>query len=115
MSLTRKRSAAVMEEPQPVYNYYDPSCARSGKWTSEEEAFANKLISEFEAGTLMDCMEGCTLRAYLAKRLNCAPMRISKKFAGQCIGKVNYMKPPSIIKLPLIIFASFLSLSAYVY
>lgn len=69
-------------------NYFDASFPRSGKWTSEEESYANKLISEFEAGTLVDCIEGCTLRAYLAKRLNCAPMRISKKFAGQCIGKV---------------------------
>lgn len=62
---------------------------RSGKWTSEEENFANRLIVEFEAGSLHDCEEGCTLRSYLARRLRCAPMRISKKFAGRCIGKVK--------------------------
>lgn len=61
---------------------------RSGKWTNEEENFANRLIVEFEAGSLQDCEEGCTLRSYLARRLRCAPMRISKKFAGRCIGKV---------------------------
>ena len=72
---------------------------RSGKWTCEEENFANRLIIEFEAGSLQDCEEGCTLRSYLARRLRCAPMRISKKFAGRCIGKVNiiyhrYLKIP---------------------
>ena len=61
---------------------------RSGKWTLEEESFAKQLIVNFETGLLKDCSDGCTLRAYLAKKLNCAPMRISKKFAGQCIGKV---------------------------
>ena len=31
---------------------------------------------------------GATLRAFLSKKLNCDPMRISKKFVGQnCIGK----------------------------
>lgn len=61
---------------------------RSGKWSAEEESFANSLIVDFETGTLADCEEGCTLRSYLARKLNCAPMRISKKFAGRCIGKV---------------------------
>jgi len=68
--------------------YFDNSIPRSGKWSPEEETFANRLIVEFESGSLLDCEDGCTLRSYLAKKLNCAPMRISKKFAGQCIGKV---------------------------
>jgi len=62
---------------------------RSGKWSPEEEGFANQLVYEFERGTLVDCDDGCTLRSYLARKLNCAPMRISKKFAGRCIGKVK--------------------------
>jgi hypothetical protein len=62
---------------------------RSGKWTPEEESFANRLIIDFETGTLKDCEDGCTLRSYLARKLRCAPMRISKKFAGRCIGKVR--------------------------
>ena len=68
---------------------------RSGKWTSEEESFANKLVLEFERGTLEDCEDGCTLRAYMARKLNCAPMRISKKFAGRCIGKLVFNKKTS--------------------
>ena len=62
---------------------------RVGKWTLEEEHFAKKLIDQFEAGTLTDCQAGTTLRCYLSKRLNCDPMRISKKFAGKSIGKVR--------------------------
>jgi len=65
---------------------------RSGKWTSEEENFANRLIVEFEAGSLLDCEEGTTLRCYLARRLRCAPMRISKKYAGRCIGKLVFTR-----------------------
>jgi hypothetical protein len=73
---------------------YDTTLPRSGKWTVEEETFAFKLIREFEGGILQDCEEGCTLRSYLARKLNCAPMRISKKFAGKCIGNV---RNPSIL------------------
>ena len=67
---------------------------RAGKWSPEEENFANKLIKEFELGALDDCEEGKSLRSYLAKKLHCAPMRISKKFAGKCIGKLIYSKNP---------------------
>eukprot|EP01041_Mallomonas_annulata_P001776 gene1776-3437_t len=65
---------------------------RSGKWSQEEESFANRLVLEFESGWLKDCEDGCTLRSYLARKLNCAPMRISKKFAGRCIGKLVFTK-----------------------
>ena len=61
----------------------------AGKWSPEEERYATELILAFESGTLDDCEEGTTLRSYLSKKLNCAPMRISKKFAGTCIGKVS--------------------------
>jgi len=67
---------------------------RAGKWSPEEENFANQLIKDFELGTLDDCEEGKSLRSYLAKKLHCAPMRISKKFAGKCIGKLIYSKNP---------------------
>lgn len=79
-----------MEEDGQPWQEYNCSNPKSGKWSIEEENYANELIQQFEAGTLMDCVDGCTLRAYLSKKLNCAPMRISKKFAGQCIGKVNF-------------------------
>lgn len=60
---------------------------RRGKWTPEEEAYANRLIVEFKSG-LLPLTDGTTLRTFLSKLLNCDPMRISKKFVGQnCIGK----------------------------
>ncbi len=60
---------------------------RRGKWTVEEEAYANRLIHEFKLG-LLPLTDGTTLRTFLSKLLNCDPMRISKKFVGQnCIGK----------------------------
>jgi len=68
---------------------------RSGKWSNEEEDFANRLVLEFEKGWLKDCEDGCTLRSFLARRLNCAPMRISKKFAGRCIGKLVFARAAS--------------------
>jgi hypothetical protein len=68
---------------------YDNSIRKSGKWSEEEIMFAKHLIAAFENGNLKDCEDGSTLRAYLSKKLNCSPMRISKKFAGKCIGKVR--------------------------
>ena len=60
---------------------------RRGKWTTEEEAYATRLINEFKSG-LLPLTDGTTLRAFLSKLLNCDPMRISKKFVGNnCIGK----------------------------
>jgi hypothetical protein len=62
---------------------------RRGKWTAEEESYANRLIYEFKLG-LLPLTDGTTLRTFLSKLLNCDPMRISKKFVGQnCIGKVR--------------------------
>lgn len=63
--------------------------SRSGKWSAEEEFLSGGIIKNFMEGELDDCPEGCTMRAYLSKRLGCKPMRISKKFAGKHIGKVN--------------------------
>lgn len=63
---------------------------RSGKWLEEEESYAELLIDMFDKGYLLDCVTGSTLRAYLAQKLHCAPMRISKKYAGKGIGKKVY-------------------------
>ena len=63
---------------------------RKGKWSREEEAFAEQLIKEFTAGTV-DCKNGTTLRSFLAKRLNCTGMRISKKFAGKNKGNLIFI------------------------
>ena len=66
---------------------------RSGKWIPEEEDYAELLISLFEKGRVTDCENGMTLRSYLSQKLHCAPMRISKKFAGKGIGKMIYLAP----------------------
>jgi len=65
---------------------------RRGKWTAEEQAYADRLVRDFEAG-LLPLENGATLRAYLSRKLNCDPMRISKKFAGnKCLGKQVFQR-----------------------
>eukprot|EP00598_Pedospumella_elongata_P011658 CAMPEP_0185011890 /NCGR_PEP_ID=MMETSP1098-20130426/98024_1 /TAXON_ID=89044 /ORGANISM="Spumella elongata, Strain CCAP 955/1" /LENGTH=694 /DNA_ID=CAMNT_0027540937 /DNA_START=216 /DNA_END=2300 /DNA_ORIENTATION=+ len=60
---------------------------RKGKWTVEEENYANKIISLFNQG-MLPVVAGTTLRTYLSDKLRCDPMRITKKYAGaSCIGK----------------------------
>lgn len=63
---------------------------RTGKWTVEEEVYSEFLITLFMKGSLTDCAEYTTLRAYLAKKLNCKPMRITKKYALQYDGKAMF-------------------------
>jgi hypothetical protein len=41
------------------------------------------VIHHFSAG-LLTLPDGATLRSYLAEKLNCDPMRITKKFTGAC-------------------------------
>lgn len=84
--------------PAPVVeneNGYDEQLKAnqiSGKWTKEEEDLAQDFIRKFQAGSLTDCVEGCTLRSYLSEKLHCKPMRISKKLAGQKLGKIAFRK-----------------------
>ena len=60
---------------------------RRGKWTAEEEAYVERIIHDFENG-LLPVGVGVTLRSYLSEKLNCDPMRITKKFTGSAsIGK----------------------------
>lgn len=60
---------------------------RRGKWTQEEEEYANAVVREFNSGFL-DAQAGTTLRIYLSEKLQCDPMRITKKFTGNdSIGK----------------------------
>ncbi len=71
----------------PSSDTKSPAPFRRGKWTVEEEQYANRLIQEFKAG-LLPLTDGTTLRNFLSRLLNCDPMRISKKFVGSnCIGK----------------------------
>lgn len=60
---------------------------RRGKWSAEEEQYVNAIIYRFNQGTL-PVPAGTTLRSYLSDKLNCDPMRITKKFTGEeAIGK----------------------------
>lgn len=71
---------------------------RKGKWTAEEEKYTNKVIEVFNAGLLKlgDHEKGITLRAYLADKLECDPMRITKKYTGaSCLGKRVYHYDPA--------------------
>eukprot|EP00607_Mallomonas_marina_P000921 CAMPEP_0182438398 /NCGR_PEP_ID=MMETSP1167-20130531/85746_1 /TAXON_ID=2988 /ORGANISM="Mallomonas Sp, Strain CCMP3275" /LENGTH=521 /DNA_ID=CAMNT_0024631755 /DNA_START=41 /DNA_END=1606 /DNA_ORIENTATION=+ len=63
---------------------------RKGKWTKDEEAYTEKLISSFKSG-LLRLPRGTTLRSFLSAKLNCDPMRISKKYAGNvCVGRLVF-------------------------
>ena len=60
---------------------------RRGKWTVEEEAYVARVIQDFDSGFL-NAPFGTNLRSYLSDKLQCGPMRITKKFTGDaCIGK----------------------------
>ena len=108
---TRKRSAAAVAAEhdnsgtfgEGVQSHLEPlnkkimassaqNVQRAGKWTLEEETLANQLVTDFENGTLEDCENDTTLRAYLARKLNCGLMRISKKFAKRQIGKLSFVR-----------------------
>jgi hypothetical protein len=54
----------------------------SGRWTDEEEKYAQCLIKEFRAGNIEDLENGATLRNYIAKMLMCPPKRITKSECG---------------------------------
>jgi hypothetical protein len=49
----------------------------------EEEEYTSRTIQHFSSG-LLTLPDGATLRSYLADKLNCDPMRITKKFTGAC-------------------------------
>lgn len=82
---------AATTEGESARETADPA-VRRGKWTTEEEDYANRLIQEFHLGWLR-LAEGSTLRTFLAKVLKCDPMRISKKYVGaNSIGKQVFKK-----------------------
>lgn len=70
------------------------SCPISYTYTSffincqeEEEEYTTRVIHHFSSG-LITLPEGKTLRTFLADKLQCDPMRITKKFAGaSCLSK----------------------------
>ncbi|CAB9518375.1 expressed unknown protein [Seminavis robusta] len=72
---------------QPASKVKTGTSLRRGKWTVEEEAYVARVIQDFNSGFL-NAPAGTTLRSYLSEKLQCDPMRITKKFTGDaCIGK----------------------------
>jgi len=67
-----------------------------GRWTAEEERYAEKLIEEFRDGNLEDAdfEDGpSTLRGFLATKLTCGAKRISKKFESSGYnGRMQYVR-----------------------
>mmetsp|Transcript_9094 Transcript_9094/g.9148 ORF Transcript_9094/g.9148 Transcript_9094/m.9148 type:complete len:199 (+) Transcript_9094:111-707(+) len=75
-NLMRSNKKAKIDRSSAVY--------KKGKWTTLEEEYAKEIILGFKSGeiSLPKCDSKTTLRCYIAKRLRCDPMRVSKKFAG---------------------------------
>uniref|UniRef100_A0A7S3JWH6 Uncharacterized protein n=1 Tax=Aureoumbra lagunensis TaxID=44058 RepID=A0A7S3JWH6_9STRA len=68
-----------------------PNKYRTGHWTHDEEVYADKVKELFMIGKIPYCPEEITLRALLAKLLNCTPMRVSKKYTKEnALGKWVY-------------------------
>lgn len=55
--------------------------SRKGKWSYEEQKYAVAILQYFKKG-LLDIPAGTTLRSYMSEKLQCDPMRVSKKLAG---------------------------------
>ena len=80
-------AATSSTQPMTVPTSSQNDSLRRGKWTPEEEEYVSRVISDFNAGFLK-APPGTTLRSYLSEKLNCDPMRITKKFTGElAIGK----------------------------
>ncbi|POM59905.1 hypothetical protein PHPALM_31299 [Phytophthora palmivora] len=65
------------------------SCARKGKWSIDEHKYANLLMKQFQLGAL-PLADGLHLRVFMANMLQCDPLRVTKKYSGQAIGKQNF-------------------------
>uniref|UniRef100_A0AAV1V7K2 Uncharacterized protein n=1 Tax=Peronospora matthiolae TaxID=2874970 RepID=A0AAV1V7K2_9STRA len=70
---------------------------RYGKWSRQEDAYLEKLLTLFQDGVLANVKAKTSLRSWLAHMLNCCPMRISKKqmHGRQFEGKAKYKRQSS--------------------
>lgn len=85
--LTKSSSPAGQATSSKSSSGKSGATLRRGKWTVEEEAYVARVIQDFNSGFL-NASAGTTLRSYLSEKLQCDPMRITKKFTGEaCIGK----------------------------
>lgn len=81
---SRGAASRISSRSQPISKQ---GPLRRGKWTVEEETYVARVIQDFNSGYL-EAPAGTTLRTFLSDKLNCDPMRITKKFTGDaCIGK----------------------------
>ena len=86
--LQKQNQPQLRQQPVPPHTQ-KKNCTplRRGKWSPEEETYALAVIRAFNSGYL-DAAPGTTLRTYLSEKLQCDPMRITKKFTGDAsIGK----------------------------
>lgn len=71
----RKRKGEPVGFPEPPATFNE---RRTGRWTSEEVAYCDKLISKFEAGEL-PIAEGVKLNEFLGNMLKSKQSRLTKK------------------------------------
>lgn len=64
-------------------NTEQSSAERKGKWTTEEEEYANYVVYYLQSGLLDLPNGGASVRTYVADLLRCDPMRVTKKFSGK--------------------------------
>ena len=69
------------------------SNTRKGSWTDQEERYALALAAAYQGGLLLEDPRA-SLREFLAKRLNCDCMRVSKKKVCHQRGKLVYGQSP---------------------
>ncbi|KDO28129.1 hypothetical protein SPRG_20288 [Saprolegnia parasitica CBS 223.65] len=74
------RTPSTPSSVSSVDDDHAPS-SRTGRWMYEEEQFALALIECFLLGCVPDLVRGTSLRCFLAYKLQCSPMRVSKKLA----------------------------------
>ena len=77
----------VVNKPPPLFSHlFLILLHQSYHAQLEEEEYATRFIHYFSSG-LLALPEGKTLRASLSDKLQCDPMRITKKYAGaSCLG-----------------------------
>jgi hypothetical protein len=92
-SFQELRAAMKTAEIPPIFR---DRPHRSGKWTKEEEVYADILVELFDKGQV-DERNGSSLRGFLSRKLHCTPMRISKKYAGKGIGKSVFLSKNSVV------------------
>ena len=70
-------------------NLDEKPAVRSGKWGREEEKYMAAVLAIHEDDAF-PLANGTPLRTFLARLLNCSPMRVSKKFQKNPLGKRTY-------------------------